>query len=155
VKLCDAELDEEEEDEDGPAPLLLLTAPCTAFCFWYHCGGDGSAEVATASASGDAVPSGVVEPPPLTAPAATGVLGVAVGLSAGCVQVLKMPQEKSARGVALSFGPAPPPAGCWCARLICLLPEAPRIVSVAVEAGRRGAWRRELLLARVRGRAAG
>jgi hypothetical protein len=31
--------------------------------------------------------------------------------------VLKMPQEKSARGVGLSF-PAPP--GCWCARLICL-----------------------------------
>jgi hypothetical protein len=96
VKLCDAELDEEEEDEDGPAPLLLLTTPCTAFCFWYHCGGDGSTEAATASTSGDAVPSaqGVVEPPPALRappfPATTLLLGVAVGLSAGCVQVLKL-----------------------------------------------------------------
>lgn len=40
------------------------------------------------------------EPPPW--------LGVAVGLSAGCVHVLKMPQEKSARGDALSLA-APPP----------------------------------------------
>uniref|UniRef100_K3ZG02 Lipoprotein n=1 Tax=Setaria italica TaxID=4555 RepID=K3ZG02_SETIT len=54
--------------------------------------------------------------PPL--PGTTLLFGVAVGLSAGCVQVLKIPQEKSARGDALSLAAPPPPAPVCAARLI-------------------------------------
>lgn len=72
----------------------------------------------------DADASGVAAPPalPLIAPPLAGttlLLGVAVGLSAGCVHVLKMPQEKSARGDALSLAaPAPAPVPVCAARLI-------------------------------------